>query len=87
MTAENTRNLQTSAERLVEEHTGLKFWNEWKPGKECNRSEEEQTHDDLVTTGECSNGSPEASSMDEWFQRLSDLEKHSLSTWKIWFLG
>lgn len=74
MTAKNTRNLQTSAERLVEEHTSLEFWNKWKPGKECNGSEEKQTHDDLVATSECPYRSPESSSLDKWFQCLCNLE-------------
>ena len=87
MTTKNTRNLQTSAECLVEEHTGLEFWNKWKPGKECDRSKEKQTHDDLVATSKCPYRSPESSSHDKWSQCLCNLEKNRDGGWDLGILA
>lgn len=43
-TTKNTRNLQTSAKCLVEQHAGLEFRHKWEPSEECDWSEQKQPH-------------------------------------------
>jgi len=49
--SEDTGDLQTSAEGLVEQHPGLEFGHEREPGKEGNGREQEKSHQDLVAPG------------------------------------
>jgi hypothetical protein len=73
--AKNSRNLQTSTKCLVEQHTSLEFRHKWKPGKECNWSEQEQAHNDFVTTSKCLNWSPKPCSLNDWLACLCNLVK------------
>lgn len=60
VSAEDTRNLQASAEGLVEQHSSLKLRNEREPSQERNRSEQKQSHDYLVETSKRSNRAPKS---------------------------
>lgn len=50
LSTKNTRNLKTSTECLVEQHTGLKLGYKWKPCQKSNWSEQKQSHYNLVAT-------------------------------------
>ena len=59
MPSEDTGDLQTSTEGLVEQHPGLEFGHEWEPSKEGDGCEQEEPHQDLVAPRKSLDGSPE----------------------------
>ena len=57
---QNARDLEASAEGLVEEHSGLELRDKGEPGENCNGREEKQTHYDFKTAGHCLHEAPDA---------------------------
>ena len=50
LTTKDTRDLQTSTKRLVKEHSCLKLRHEREPSQESYRSEQKQTHQNLIAS-------------------------------------
>jgi hypothetical protein len=80
VSSQDTGDLQTSAERLVEQHPGLEFRHEREPGEEGDGREQEKSHQDLVAPGKSLDRAPEPSLVDHRPDRLGNLQHRSKIT-------
>lgn len=73
MAAEDTGDLQASAERLVEEHPGLELGHEGEPREKRDGREQQEPHENLVATGESLHRPPQPDHLDHRLDRLGNL--------------
>jgi len=76
--AEDTGDLQTSAECLVEEHPGLELANEQEAREERDGREHERPHQDLIAPGERLHRLPQPDCLDDRLDHLGN-QKHAPS--------
>lgn len=60
VSSKDERDLEPTAESLVEEQTRLERGNEWKPGQECDGHEYYQTHPSIIHPGKFTHRVPQA---------------------------
>ena len=73
MPAEDPGDLQTPAERLVEQHPRLELGHEREPRQERDRGEEQEAHDDLIATCKRPDRAPQPHLYDRRLDSLRDL--------------
>ena len=71
--AKDSRDLQTSAEGLVEEHSGLELGYKREPSEERDRGEEQEPHDDLISPRKRLDRSPQPDAHNYWLDSLRNL--------------
>ena len=75
MPSEDTGDLQTSTEGLVEQHPCLELRNKREPSKERDRGEQQQAHDDLIASGKRLDRTPQPHTCDSWLDSLRNLKQ------------
>lgn len=74
----NHRDLETSAECLVEEESGLELGNEWEPREDRYGHEEDNCHYVLISPPKLHYRCPESKPSQQRPARLPDLRKHKI---------
>ena len=73
--AKDSRDLQTSAEGLVEEHSGLELGYKREPSEERDRGEEQEPHDDLISPRKRLDRSPQPDAHNYWLDSLRNQQQ------------